>query len=216
MKIVEEVCSSFCFDNGAFSVWKKGGTLDVPGYIAWCEKHCRHPAFDWALIPDTITGSEEENDAYLATWPKDIPGVPVYHFHESMDRLERLVSTYRTVALGSSGAWPNPGTDDWWARMAEVMAVACDKDGRPRCRLHGLRMLNVDIFRYVPLASADSTNATQNSGSLSRFGMYLPPSTATRAAIIAERIEAYQSPAVWTFENQPGLFDDFALENQCK
>lgn len=64
-------------------------------------------------------------------------------------------------------------------------------------RLHGLRMLDPAIFTKLPLSSADSTNAAVNSGSLDRFGMYLPPTTAQRAAVIAERIEAHNSAPIW-------------------
>ena len=33
--IVADVCKSFIFDNGAFTVWKQGGQLDVDGYLRW-------------------------------------------------------------------------------------------------------------------------------------------------------------------------------------
>ena len=59
-------------------------------------------------------------------------------------------------------------------------------------------MLDPAIFTKLPLASADSTNAAVNSGSLDRFGMYLPPTAAQRAAVIAERIESHNSAPVWT------------------
>lgn len=197
MGVVADVCQSFVFDNGAYSVWKRGEILDVDGYIAWCDVWYRHPGFDWALIPDSIEGTEADNDALLSGWPRYLPGVPVWHLHESLDRLDRLVSEWRTVALGSSGQWATPGTTEWWARMAVAMAVACDELGRPRARLHGLRMLNPKVFSLLPLASADSTNATMNCGAKERFGMYLPPTSAQRAAVIAERIEVNNSAATW-------------------
>jgi hypothetical protein len=197
MGIVAEACQSFVFDNGAFSVWKQGGALDVPGYIKWCEEWHRHPAFDWALIPDVIEGDEAENDALLREWPRAVKGVPVWHMHESVERLVRLASEWETVALGSSGEWASPGTTAWWARMTEAMNAICDEQGRPKCRLHGLRMLDPAIFTALPLASADSTNAAVNSGSLDRFGMYTPPTSSQRAAVIAARIESHNSPAVW-------------------
>ncbi len=195
--IAADVCQSFCFDNGAFTVWKQGGQLDIPGYIAWCDEWHRHPGFDWALIPDVITGTEQDNDALLKDWPSHIEGVPVWHMHESIDRLVRLGNEWRTVALGSSGQWASPGTEPWWQRMSDAMVALCDANGRPPCKLHGLRMLDPMVFSKMPLASADSTNAAVNSGSLSRFGMYLPPTAAQRAAVIAERIEAHNSAPVW-------------------
>jgi hypothetical protein len=57
--IVADVCKSFVFDNGAFTVWKKGGQVDVDGYTRWVEDWHRHPGFTWALIPDVIDGDEE-------------------------------------------------------------------------------------------------------------------------------------------------------------
>lgn len=210
---VAETCQSFVFDNGAFSVWKKGGTLDVDGYIRWADDWHRHPGFDWALIPDVIEGDEEANDRLLEDWPAHLPGAPVWHMHESLGRLQRLCREWRTVALGSSGDWPTPGANRWWERMTLAMDAICDQDGRPPCRLHGLRMMSPKVFPYLPLASADSTNAVVNAGSASRFGFYLPPTRAQRAAVIAARIESHNSAAVWTGGRTARLdIDDFDLE----
>src|SRR5262249_34967738 len=35
----------------------------------WIEAWRNHPGFDFAIIPDVIEGSEEENDDLLAEWP---------------------------------------------------------------------------------------------------------------------------------------------------
>ncbi|MDZ4345723.1 MAG: hypothetical protein U1E51_25190 [Candidatus Binatia bacterium] len=208
--IAAEVCQSFVLDNGAFSVWKRGEVLDVPGYIAWCYEWHRHPGFDWALIPDVIEGNEDDNDALLEAWPTDIRGVPVWHMHESIDRLTRLANEYETVALGSSGHWPTPGEANWWNRMADVMEAICDDGGRPPCRLHGLRMLDPDIFTRLPLSSADSVNAGLNNNRHTRFGMYVPPTAAQRTVVIMDRIEAQSSAPIWIRINQNGLFEDSA------
>ena len=191
--IVAEVCQSFCLDNGAFTVWKQGGKLDVDGYIKWVAEWHRHPGFDFALIPDVIDGTDQENDALVERWPKVLNGVPVWHMHEPTPRLTWLARQFRTVALGSSGEFSSVGTPQWWGRMKQAMKAVCDEQGRPFCKLHGLRMLDPDIFTRLPLSSADSTNAAVNSGSLSRFGSYLPPTVAQRAEVIAERIEANNS-----------------------
>lgn len=200
MPIVADVCKSFVFDNGAFTTWKQGKPMDVKGYYKWVEEWHKHPGFQWALIPDVIDGDEADNDKEIQAWCDTGPalyGVPVWHLHESLDRLVRLCEEWTTVALGSSGQWPNPGRQDWWHRMAEVMNAICDSEGRPAAKLHGLRMLDPDIFTRLPLTSADSTNAAVNCGSLNRFGIYKPPTAAQRAAVIAERIESHNSAPVW-------------------
>lgn len=197
LEVIAETCQSFVLDNGAFTAWKQGTQLSVVKYYRWVDRWCRHPGFDWALIPDVIDGSEEDNDALLDKWPRQLPGVPVWHMHESLHRLERLCAAYRVVALGSSGEYRSPNSKIWWKRMTEAMDAICDSKGRPPCKLHGLRMLNPAVFTKLPLASADSTNASVNAGSKERFGMYLPVDAAARANVIADRIEINQSAAVW-------------------
>ncbi len=193
-----EVCQSVMLDNGAFSVWKQGGELDAKGYRAWVREWCLHPAFEFALIPDAIDGNEQENDDLMTEWHDNgmRGGVPVWHMHESLDRLERLVHNYQRIALGSSGAYATIGTAEWWERMAKAMAVCCDNDGRPLTRLHGLRMLSPTVFSHIPLASADSTNVARNIGIDKAWrGPYTPVSPMTRSLVLAERIESHVAAA---------------------
>ncbi|MDV7393143.1 hypothetical protein RZS08_17350, partial [Arthrospira platensis SPKY1] len=98
MGIVADVCQSFILDNGAFTAWKQGGKLELEGYYKWVEQWHRHPGFDWALIPDVIDGSEKDNDALLEQWPSELRGVPVWHLHESLERLQRLAANHQWVA----------------------------------------------------------------------------------------------------------------------
>jgi len=200
---VLDYCQSFCLDNGAFSHWKKGdGRIDFDAYWVWVHQFWNHPNFDFALIPDVIEGSQQDNVYLIMKWLRaggKAKGVPVYHLHESMDWLEWLVDNFETIAIGSSGAWSHPGTQGWWKRIRTLMRVLCDDKGRPKCKIHGLRMLNPEVFRKLPLSSADSTNAAINSGSISRFGIYPPATSSQRAAVIADRIEQYNSSAFFDF-----------------
>lgn len=179
-----EACQSFCLDNGAFSAWRTGEpVVDWAGYYEWVAVWSRHPGFDFAIIPDVIDGTERDNDRLVSEWEDRVrrphtTGAPVWHLHESLERLSRLVHGWPRVCLGSSGTYSTPGTESWWSRIAEAMTVACDVDGRPIAKLHGLRMLDPAVFHRIPLASADSTNAARNSSGFSRFGMYCPPSSA--------------------------------------
>lgn len=206
--LAAEVCQSFALDNGAFSVWRRGATLDVRGYIAWVQEWQQHPGCDWALAPDVIDGDEAANDAlmrdYLDLLGTEIGVVPVWHLHESFDRLGTLCEFFPRVALGSSGAWADVGTPSWWQRMGAAMDAVCDDTGRPPCKLHGLRMLNPTVFSQLPLASADSTNVAQNHGR-ERQRYALTP--AMGALIIVDRIERHASAPRWmkTFGTEMNL-----------
>lgn len=207
---VLEYCQSFILDNGAFSHWKQGkGEIDFDAYWTWCNSLHRHPGFDWCLIPDIIDGTEQDNVDWVMKWVRiggRAKGVPVWHMHESLDWLCWLVASFQTIAIGSSGQWATPGTSAWWKRINEAMRVICDENGSPKCKLHGLRMLDPEIFTRLPLSSADSTNAAVNSGSVKRFGMYTPPTSSQRAAVIADRIEQHNSAFSYVQYQNTDLF----------
>ena len=201
------VSKSFALDNGAFSAWSSGKALDVEGYAEWVREWCRHPGFDWCLIPDVIDGAESDNDEHITQWRQWFgasSSVPVWHLHESIPRLERLAGEYPRVALGSSGQFATIGTREWWERMGDVMAAVCDEHGRPRCKLHGLRMLDTGVFSRLPLSSADSTNVARNHVRTSRR-YHL--SDGMGALLLVSRIEAAQSADTWV----PGAHQ-FTLE----
>jgi hypothetical protein len=203
--VAVEIAQSFALDNGAFSVWRSGKKADWSMYYDMVAYTHRLPGFDFAVIPDVIEGGEPENDAMLAEWPwKEKPwiGAPVWHMHESLDRLASLRDAYPRVCIGSSGEFMSIGNQRWWGRIAEAMNVLCDRDGRPICRIHGLRMLDVEVFTRIPFASADSTNIGRNVGIDSRWtGAYTPQSKPGRARVLRERIEAFQSPERWARES---------------
>lgn len=200
-----DVCQSFAVDNGAFSAWRSGKPItDWSRYYSWIAELHRYPSFDFAVIPDVIDGDETANDSLLAEWPwRGTPkgamvGAPVWHMHEQIDRLCRLVMEWPRVCIGSSGQFATVGDSKWWGRMTEAMNAVCDKNGNPLAKLHGLRMLNVDVFSKLPLASADSTNIARNVGIDTRWrGSYSPASKSVRATVLRDRIEAHQSLTFW-------------------
>lgn len=165
-----------------------------------------------------IDGDEDQNDALIDEWCDRNPatGVPVWHMHESIDRLARLVEQWERVCLGSSGVHATVGTRSWWERMCSAMDAACDSHGRPHAKLHGLRMLDPAVFHRLPLSSADSTNAVRNSSNYGRFGQYVPPNASTRMHIIAERIETHQSAAVWRRPKTQLLIFDIELPEHLR
>ena len=193
-----EFSKGFIVDNSAFSFWNSGEKPDWSKYAVWVRNMANHPRFEFAFIPDEIDGDTKENNRLIDWWQRTmagIPSCPVWHLHESMERLKWLCMNYERVAMGSSGQWANPGqSDGWWERMDEAFDTIADPSGYPIAKIHGLRMLRRDIIERYPFASCDSTNAVQNgtreakkNGVDSAFGMHT----------IARRIEAAQSPSKW-------------------
>lgn len=174
-------------DNGAYSVWNRGLESDWPGYYRFCERWLEHWT-TWAVIPDSINGDVSENDALIAQWPFGDRGAPVWHLHEPLGRLERLVEEWPLVCFGSSGKYSKPGNPPWRARMRMAMDIACDERGIPKTRLHMLRGLKFAPGPY-PFYSADSTNVAQNHSRQHKLGEDI--------FALTRRIDAMQPPARW-------------------
>jgi hypothetical protein len=200
--LVVASCQSFAIDNGAFSAWRSGEPVkDWTPYYEFAAQGKRTPSCDFAVIPDVIDGTEADNDALLERWP--LPhwfGAPVWHLHESMQRLARLAALYPRVCLGSSGDYAQIGTEKWWRQMGLAMRTICDDAGRPACRLHGLRMLDPEVFTRFPFASADSVNIGRNIGIDQHWqGPYMPPTKESRVQLMRSRIESQNAPPVYDF-----------------
>ena len=197
-----EFAQSFALDNGAFHAWKNGSPVnDWRPYYEWVAECAMTPNCDFAVIPDVIDGNETDNDRLVEEWPlgKHL-GAPVWHMHESFGRLAALVETWPRICIGSSGQFATIGNAAWWAQMYAAMCIVCDEHGRPKCKVHGLRMLNPAIFELLPLSSADSTNIGRNVGIDKRWnGPYPPAGKPARAAVMRGRIESRNSAAVFDF-----------------
>ena len=115
-------------------------------------------------------------------------------------RIDRLAAGWPRICIGSSGDYATVGNRPWWGRIAQAMRVVCDDDGRPMVRMHGLRMLDPEVFRHLPFSSSDSTNIGRNVGlDVHWRGTYTPPTKEARAAVMRSRIEASNAPPRWGF-----------------
>lgn len=209
--LAASVAQSFALDNGAFSHWRAGTPVtDWTPYYAWVEELMKEPAFDFAVIPDSVEGGEDENDTLVEQWPwsnKPWSGAPVWHLHESIARLERLATAWPRVCLGSSGDFSVPGSPSWWRRMEKAMAAIC-ANGRPVTKIHGLRMMDPALTKRIPFSSVDSTNIARNVGLDKRWtGTYQPATKEARAAVLRERIE--HSAIATAFESDGQVAIDF-------
>jgi hypothetical protein len=188
VKMCHQIGQSVMLDNGAFSLWRSGKKTDWPRFYAWCGPWLEYHT-TWAVIPDVIDGSEQENDALLHEWPYPREkGAPVWHLHESLERLNSLVHAWPRVCFGSSGQYASVGTQRWHHRMAEAFNKICPTGGPPPAWLHMLRGMSLSGKDY-PFASVDSTDIARNHWRVKNGG-----ATAVQKA---HRWDSMQCPAAW-------------------
>lgn len=196
-----DICNKIIVDNGAFTIWKKGGDIDWNKYYEFLQNILEK--IEFFFIPDVIDGTEEQNDSLISNFFKcnnelKKKGVPVWHVNESFERLDKLINNFNYISIGSAGEYRDLGTEKWHKRMDEAMRILCSADGYPKVKIHMLRCLNPKIFTKYPFYSGDSTNLARNH---SRDGWQS----------ILNRIEKYNSPKKYIFKtyyDTPSLFEE--------
>ena len=198
VEVCHEIGQSVMLDNGAFSFWKTGKPTDWDAYYRWVEPWLDHHT-TWAIIPDVIDGDEEDNNRLVHAWPHANRGAPVWHMHESIDRLLRLCNQWPRVCIGSSGEYAVVGSPSWRRRMDEAFNALCPT-GPPPVWLHMLRGMALAGSDY-PFASVDSTNLARNHKGSWR---QRPRDVQSHADLLDSR----QCPARWVQRHHaPELFD---------
>lgn len=180
-------------DNGAFSLWKlnpRAATYVWDAFYAWARPWLDYHS-TWAVIPDVIGGTETENDLLINKSIREFGGInqiaPVWHMHESFERLEGLVCRFNRVCIGSSAQYSVIGSDAWNNRMNEGFNRICKGgSGKPRAWIHMLRGMSLSGSSY-PFASVDSTDVARNHNR--------PQNNARQ---MANDWDASQCPARWT------------------
>ena len=178
-----QIGQSVMLDNGAFSKWKSGKHTDWPRYYEWCDQWLDYPT-TWAVIPDTIDGGSQEQDALIREWPHGNRGAPVWHMDEPLQRLQSLCEDWPRVCVGSTAEYATVLSPSWCGRIDEMFnALTVTFSRIPN--LHMLRGMQLS-GRQWPFASVDSTDIAQNHHLKHKC-----------ARSMADRWDALQTPARW-------------------
>lgn len=184
---------SVMWDNGAFSAYTRGAAFDPVDFAKWVAPRLGHP--HWAVIPDVIDGTEDDQRAMIAAWPHDRwLSAPVWHMGLGLDWLIELADAYPRVCFGSSGKYWQVGSPAWERRADEAFNALDARGLKPW--VHMLRGLALAGDRW-PFASADSVNVARNF-----------KDTGICPERMARRIDAIQCPVNWTMK--PTQMDIFS------
>tara|TARA_R100001510_G_C7645678_1_gene203038 strand:+ start:638 stop:1420 length:783 start_codon:yes stop_codon:yes gene_type:complete len=162
-------------DNGAFTAWKKGITLDDNhwnGFYAWANDVMDRCPNAVCVIPDVINGSEEENMMLISEAIKGNKikyperAMAIWHLNESLEMLEKLYRIFNFIGFGSCAEYDiarNGEDSAYMARIKEVwanMAWWSIKHDIDRPWIHMMRGLGV--LHKIAFDSADSCNIAMN------------------------------------------------------
>lgn len=143
-------------DSGAFSVWNKGGKIDIDDYISFCKTLPEHYVFvNVDVIPETGSSSKEinrcaeegfENYKYISSKLKKV--LPVYHYGEHLDILKRYMDY--TDYIGLSPA------NDTHEKVKRNYLKTCFNLTRDKVKTHGFGYSSHTGMLLFPFYSVDS------------------------------------------------------------
>jgi hypothetical protein len=196
VEVCHEIGQSVMLDNGAYSAWTRGDRPDWEAFAVWAHRWLEFRT-TWAVMPDAIDGDEaaqERLSAWLFVEHRDVWSrcAPVWHMHESLERLRYLCLAHDRVCIGSSRQYRQVGFAPWHRRMEQAMSQICP-GGRVSTWLHMLRGMSVADAGY-PFASVDSTDVARNHSRPGRS-----PSE------MAARWNARQAPRRWAGHVQQAM-----------
>ncbi len=203
LEMCHQIGQSVMIDNGAFTLWKRNPIQNTPrswsGYYEWVRPWLDYQT-TWAVIPDVINGTPEDNDALLEEWDGQMGTehynvAPVWHLHEPIRRLLDLCGIYSKVCFGSSGQYSTVANGRWHGRVSEAFNELVKAYGRVPCWIHMLRGMSLSGSDY-PFASVDSTDVARNH--------HVPGNNARR---MVEKWDAQQCPATWTPQPTQGIME---------
>lgn len=150
-------------DNGAFPAWRRGLKINWTNFYSWLLRFYHHENLEFFVIPDVVEGGEGDNDRLIRELPSMFrdKAAPVWHLHESLERLVALCETWPRVCFGSSGQYATIRTAAWHRRMNKAFTEIYIRR-QLRTKIHGLRMLDGRVLGNYPLDTADSTNLACN------------------------------------------------------
>lgn len=161
-------------DSGAFSVAHAGKTVDIDDYIAYINSHPKIPIFvELDVIPFPVLNVTTAKECCEASWQNylymkqhvitDCTLLPLYHFGEPREALERILNTEVNGELANYigiGGRHGVSTDAQCKYFNEVFTVI-QNSKNPKVKVHAFGITVPKILESFPFYSADSTTWLQ-------------------------------------------------------
>lgn len=147
---------SVIIDSGAFSVWNKGGSIDIDDYLNFCKTLPKNWTFiNLDVIPKTGSSAKEiekcceegyENYLYLKQHLVNV--MPVYHYGDDIKWLHKFIESSDYIGIS-----PANDTHENVKRefLKEVFSITRDK-----VKTHGLGYSSLEGCKMFPFYSIDS------------------------------------------------------------
>ena len=177
-------------DNGAFTIHRQGGVIDIDKYINWLNENDEY--IDYAIALDDIPGTwgkkrtyEELRESPKKTWanylymldkcknPQKL--LPVFHQGEDFKYLEQIVEhkingkPVEYICISGNKELTNKQRETWYTTCFDIIR----KSSNPNVKTHCLGSATISNAVNFPFTSMDATSwimTGANGGILTKFG----------------------------------------------
>lgn len=173
-------------DNGAFTVHRKGGIIDIDKYIEFINDYGEWIDYFIALddipgkwgeqktIEEVIQSPKKTWDNYLymydrVKYPKKL--LPVFHQHETFDNLVRILTSGKPeyICISGNKELTNKQREDWYQECYNLI-----NRYNPNIKVHCLGSATIENAVKFPFTSMDATTwimVGANGSILTDYGM---------------------------------------------
>ena len=174
-------------DNGAFTIHRKGGIIDIDKYIAWLNENDEY--IDYAIALDDIPGkwgqpktAEDVLNSPIKTWENYIYMVkhlksphkilPVFHMGENFNHLENMLESPELksdyICLSGNKELTNAQREAWYTKCFHIIK----NSNRPDIKTHCLGSATMQNAEKFPFTSMDATSWIMNGANGNIFTRY--------------------------------------------
>lgn len=132
------------FDSGAFSLWRRGISIDIKEYCNYLKMH----SIEKYIVLDKIGNHNETMLNQRIMEDIGLNPIPVYHLNSPIENLYEICEKYHYVCLG--------GTVGSHVKIRLKFFTEVFKHF-PNHKFHGLGLTDTRIIRLFPFYSVDST-----------------------------------------------------------
>lgn len=178
-------------DNGAFTVHRQGGEINIDEYIQWLNNNDSH--IDYAIALDNIPGKwgrkrtyEELKNSPIITWENYVymcekynnpfKLLPVFHQGEEFKYLKQIVNHkingeyVKYICISGNKELTNKQREKWYAECYTIIK----ESPNPDVKVHCLGSATISNAVKFPFTSMDATSwimTGANGGILTDFGV---------------------------------------------
>lgn len=150
-------------DSGAFSAFTKGIEVRIEDYVRFIQENTDIIVQDGgALCASVLDAIGNCNETYANQKRMEAMGVkplPCFHYGEPEAALEYYLTHYEYITIGGMVPISTPQLRLWLDRIWDKHIT--DKDGKPRCKVHGFGLTTLSLMERYPWYSVDSSSWVQ-------------------------------------------------------